>query len=91
MRPKQTTTRTLYTRVRPLIGFGYDEKQASRVEAHLGEASNRGYDLAYCEGFAANLVSFKRLRKLGYWWDTRPKYYCLRRRDDSVVAYRRDS
>ena len=35
-------------------------------------------------------MSFKRLRKLGYWWDTRLKYNCLRRRDDSVVAYLRE-
>ena len=35
-------------------------------------------------------MSFKRLRKLGYWWDTRLKYNCLRRRDNSVVAYLRE-
>ena len=47
----------------------------------------RLYDVAHCEGFVANLVSFRQLRKLGYWWDTRLQYNCIRHQNDSVVAY----
>jgi len=51
----------------------------------------RLYDVAYCENFAANLVSFRQLRNQGYWWDNRPRYNCLRRADDTVVANLRES
>ena len=50
----------------------------------------RLYDVAYCPNFAANLVSFYELRKQGYWWDTRPRYNCLRRADNTIVANLRE-
>ena len=31
-------------------------------------------DVAYCQDFAANLVSLRQLHKMGIWWDNRPGY-----------------
>jgi len=61
----------------PLATHGYGDKLLAR----------KVYDVAYCECFAANLVSFRQLRKLGYWWDTRLQYNWLRHESDSVIAY----
>ena len=33
-----------------------------------------------------NLVSLRQLQKQGIWWDTRPEYRCLRRRDNTILC-----
>ena len=72
----------------PILGYGDIDIQVVGLKKKLQIL--RLYDVAYCEGFVANLVSFRQLRKLGYWWDSRPQYNCLRRGDDSIVAYLRE-
>ncbi|KAF7173426.1 hypothetical protein CNMCM6106_007498 [Aspergillus hiratsukae] len=66
---------------------GYEDVDIQTVGPKKKLQILRLYDVAYCEGSVTNLVSFRQLRKLGYWWDTRPQYNCLRRANDSVVAY----
>ena len=73
----------------PILAYGEVDIQIVSPKQKL--QIFRLYDVAYCEGFVANLVSFRQLRKLGYWWDTRPQYNCLRRRNDSIVAYIRET
>ena len=46
--------------------------------------------MAFCENFACNLVSFRKLLRRGFWWDTRPDQKCLKRADNSVFAYLKD-
>jgi hypothetical protein len=60
----------------PILGYGEVDIQIRGPKGKLQVL--RLYDVTYCEGFAANLVSFHQLRKLGYWWDTRPQFNCLR-------------
>jgi hypothetical protein len=72
----------------PILGYGEVDIQVRGAKRKLQVL--RLYDVAFCEGFAANLVSFQQLRRQGYWWDTRPHYNCLRRGNDSVVAYLRE-
>jgi len=48
------------------------------------------HDIAYCENFAYNLISFRKLSRRGYWWDTRPNQNCLKRADNTVFAYLTD-
>lgn len=73
----------------PILGYGNVDIQIQGPKRKLQIL--RLYDVAYCENFAANLVSFYQLRKQGYWWDTRPQHNCLRRADDTVVAYLREN
>jgi Reverse transcriptase (RNA-dependent DNA polymerase)/GAG-pre-integrase domain len=72
----------------PILGYGDVDIQVEGPKGKLQVL--RLYDAAYCENFAANLVSFRQLQKQGYWWDTRPRYNCLRRGDDTVVATLRE-
>jgi len=49
--------------------------------------------MAYCENFACNLVSFRKLKRRGFWWDTRSDQTCLtclKRADNSMFAYLKD-
>ena len=72
----------------PILGYGDVDIQ---IEGPKGKSQVlRLYDVAYCENFAANLVSFRQLQNQGYWWDTRPRYNCLRRGDDTVLAILRE-
>jgi GAG-pre-integrase domain len=72
----------------PILGYGDVD---ILVEGPNGKLQVlRLYDAAYCENFAANLVSLRQLQKQDYWWDTRPRYNCLRRGNDTVVAILRE-
>ena len=46
--------------------------------------------MAYCENFACNLVSFRKLKRRGFWWDIRSDQTYLKRADNSVFAYLKD-
>lgn len=72
----------------PILGYGDVDVQVLGPKGKMQVL--RLYDVAYCENFAANLVSFRQLRNQGYWWDNRPRYNCLRRADDTVVANLRE-
>ena len=45
-------------------------------------------NVAYCKDFACNIVSLRRLREQGLWWDNRPGSNCLRKANPSetIVA-----
>ena len=45
------------------------------------------YDITYCEDFATNLVFFRQLQKLGFWWNTRVKYNYLYCYNNLIVVY----
>ena len=46
----------------------------------------RLYEVAYCPGFACNLVSLRLLQKRGIWWDNRPGSNYLRQLRGSIVC-----
>src|ERR1700735_11083 len=67
----------------PILGYGnVDIEVKTRSEARIF----RLFDVALCENFACNLVSFRQLRKRAIWWDTRSGQNPLRRRDNSVLC-----
>ena len=75
----------------PIQGYGnvdivikvppINNKQLTNVKKIL-----RIHDVAYCQDFAANLVSLRQLHNMGIWWDNRPGHNYLRRTDFSIVA-----
>ena len=46
--------------------------------------------MAFYENFAYNLISFRKLVRRGFWWDTRPDQKYVKRADNSVFAYLKD-
>ena len=57
-----------------------------RVNSPKGPRIIRLFEVAYCEGFACNLVSLRILHRRGYWWDNKPPNNSLRDRDDAVIC-----
>lgn len=68
----------------PVRGYG-------SVEIYIQSARGRGviklFDVALCEKFPCNLVSFRQLQKRGYWWDNRPGCNCLKSSNNNIVCY----
>ena len=52
----------------PILGYG---SITLWVEGVKGPRKLRLRDVAYCQDFQCNLVSFDRLKEAGYYWDTR--------------------
>jgi hypothetical protein len=48
------------------------------------------YDVAYCPDVMCNLVSFKKLRAQGLWWDNKSEPTYLRKKDNTIVAELRE-
>ena len=71
----------------PVQGYGNVDIE---IQGPKRKQIMRLYDVAFCENFAANLVSLRRLHNRGLWWDNRPGYNHLRRNDNSVVAILED-
>ena len=69
----------------PIQGYGDIDVE---LEGPGGTSIFRVYDAAYCENFACNLISLRKLEKRGFWWDHRRK--CVRRADGSILAYVKD-
>nr|XP_036575425.1 uncharacterized protein CTRU02_14669 [Colletotrichum truncatum]XP_036585130.1 uncharacterized protein CTRU02_05099 [Colletotrichum truncatum]KAF6781988.1 hypothetical protein CTRU02_14669 [Colletotrichum truncatum]KAF6794898.1 hypothetical protein CTRU02_05099 [Colletotrichum truncatum] len=72
----------------PILGYGNvditaDAERGKKVRLRL-------YNVAYCEEFATNLVSYRLLRQRGMWWDNRPGQNCVRRADGTLVCYLHD-
>ena len=66
----------------PILGYG-------DVDIELRGSNNKKFffrlrDVAYCPGFACNLVSLRRLQRCGLWWDTRNNF--LRRRSNASIV-----
>ena len=55
------------------------------VDGPNGKRAIQLYRAAFCEGFACNLVSLKKLLARGLWWDTKPDNNCLRHVDDDEI------
>ncbi|KAF4469891.1 hypothetical protein FALBO_3208, partial [Fusarium albosuccineum] len=70
----------------PVAIDGYGSVDITVKGADSSPKKLRLHDVVYCEKFAANLVSFTRLRKRGLWWDTSPGNNCLRRSDHSFLC-----
>jgi hypothetical protein len=70
----------------PVLGYGDVDIE---IEGPEGTSIMRLFDVAYCEGFACNLVSFRKLKQKGYYWDNRPGHNELKR-DGEIIAYLRD-
>jgi hypothetical protein len=71
----------------PIRGYGEVD---IRVNSPQGPLIMRLYDVAYCEGLACNLVSFRLLRRKGYYWNNRGTCNELRRKDGSIVCFLTD-
>jgi hypothetical protein len=70
------------TRV-PIQGYG-------EIDIHISDPGGimRLEDVALCENFASNLVSYRKLEAKGLWWDTRTEHKCLRRVSDQQIVAR---
>ena len=45
----------------------------------------RLYNVVFYKNFAANLMSFKQLHKLSYWWDNRSEFNCIHKTDQNFI------
>ena len=64
---------------------GYGEVDIRVKTSKSGTRILRLYDVAYCQGFACNLVSLRILRRQGYWWDNKSPNNCLRLGNSSLT------
>ncbi|KAM4067972.1 GAG-pre-integrase domain-containing protein [Hirsutella rhossiliensis] len=68
----------------PIQGYGDVD---IRIEGPQGPRCLRLTDVAFCENFACNLVSYKTLKRHGIWWDESPgQQSCLRASDWSIIG-----
>ena len=56
----------------------------------VGKQLFRLFDIAFVPNFACNIISFRKLQRRGIWWDSRPEHNCLRRADQSILAFLTD-
>ena len=66
----------------PILGYGDVD---ILVDGPNGRRILRLYGAAYCENFACNLVSLRKLLARGFWWDTRPENNCIRHADGDEI------
>lgn len=67
----------------PIQGYGNVDID---IQGPKGHSLLKLRNVAFCENFAANLVSLRQLQKHGYWWDNRPDQNYLRTHDGRVVC-----
>ncbi|OAQ57457.2 polyprotein [Pochonia chlamydosporia 170] len=67
----------------PIQGYGNIDIE---VQGPTGKTLFRLRDVAFCEHFAANLVSLRQLQRYGYWWDNRPNQNCLRTHHGRIIC-----
>ena len=68
----------------PILGYGDVNIQVTRPDKSKGILRLR--DVAFCTDFNTNLVSFRLLRKRGYYWDNKGDNNLLVRKDNSVLC-----
>jgi hypothetical protein len=61
-----------------------------RVRSPQGRTLMRLYNVAYCSNFACNIVSYRKLKLQGLWWNDKPPKNHLETRDGVTVAYVQD-
>ena len=66
----------------PILGYGDVD---ILVDGPNGRRILRLYGAAYCESFAYNLVSLRKMLARGFWWDTRPENNCIRHTDGDEI------
>ena len=71
----------------PIEGYGDVDIE---VDGPVGKQLLRIYNAAFCTNFACNLVSYRKLKRRGFWRDNRPGNNCLRRADHSILAFLED-
>ena len=71
----------------PIQGYGDVDIE---IDGPIGKQLLRIYNAAFCMDFACNLVSYRKLKRRGFWWDNRPGNNCLRRADHSILAFLKD-
>ena len=84
-----TRRRLLWAGTQKVRILGYGDVDIA-VDGPVGKHLLRLHDVAFCEDFACNIVSFRKLKRKGIWWDTRPGQNCLRRADNSILALIKD-
>ena len=62
------------------------QQNGQRRQRHFLRLRN----VAYCPGFACNLVSLRQLRKQGLWWDNSPGNNCVRKGNGSILCHLSD-
>ena len=65
---------------------GYGEVDITVQTLTGGTRILRLYDVAYCKEIVCNLVSLRKLRRRGIYWDNKPRTTLLRRSDESVLC-----
>jgi hypothetical protein len=65
--------------------LGYRDVDINTIRPN-GKGVLRLKNVAFCTNFATNLVSFRLLRKKGYYWNNKGDNNFLARRDDSVMC-----
>jgi len=73
-------------------GYGDVDIQIQGQQTQLSQQPHtlRLREVAYCPGFACNLVSYRQLRKQGLWWDTSPGNNCLRKTNKTILCHLTD-
>lgn len=66
-------------------GYGNVDIQIQGLQQQQQSLLLRLRDVAYCPGFACNLVSLRQLQKGGLWWDNSPGNNCIRRYNGSFL------
>ncbi|RKK15640.1 hypothetical protein BFJ66_g18041, partial [Fusarium oxysporum f. sp. cepae] len=75
----------VYAGESPVAIHGYGNVDI-RVQGPQGPSLLRLRDVAHCINFACNIVSYRQLRKRGYYWDTKGNNNQIRRKDDSILC-----
>jgi hypothetical protein len=68
----------------PILGYGDVTVQVTKPDKSKGTL--RLKDVAFCTDFNTNLVSFRMLRKRGFYWDNKGDNNLLVRKDDTILC-----
>ena len=68
----------------PILGYGDIHVRLTKPDG--GKGTLRLRNAAFCTDFATNLVSFRILRKKGYYWENKGDNNYLARQDDTILC-----
>ena len=69
--------------------LGYGDVDIA-VDGPVGKQLLQLNDVALCEDFTCNVVSFRKLKCRGVWWDTHSEQNCLKCADNFILALIKD-